>query len=190
MVSSTGNTGTAYSSYLAAAGCTLYAFLPRFSSAFKEADIAGFGQNVFRVDGDYPTDQRVARDNQRLMKLGNRFAYRANLLWARSRIADYKAAWFEVLAAESYRGAENHKQSGGFFHFAAHTFRHVGEYALAGKYYLESAREYEKSGDESNSLRACQRGIACFEQVCDNTDPVYGELTRIRDAMAAIKTSS
>ncbi len=60
VVSSTGNTATAYSCYLAAAGCTLYAFIPRFAPPFKVADIAAFGQHVYQIDGDYPTARAFA----------------------------------------------------------------------------------------------------------------------------------
>jgi len=96
VVSSTGNTGTAYSSYLAAAGCTLYAFLPRFASAFKEADIAGFGQNVFRVDGDYPTAQQVARE----------FAAEHGLVMAGGTFDPFRIEAKRTMAFEWYRQCE------------------------------------------------------------------------------------
>ena len=60
VVASTGNIGVAFARYLAASDCTLYAFIPQDSPPFKEAEIACFGQNVFRVMGDYATAQEMA----------------------------------------------------------------------------------------------------------------------------------
>ncbi|MFZ2643532.1 MAG: hypothetical protein WA117_21250 [Verrucomicrobiia bacterium] len=128
-------------------------------------------------------DARLARGNQKLLALGNRFAFRANLVWGRSRIDEYRAAWFNVLAAEAYREAQNHKQAGGFFHFAAHDFRGVGEYAIAGRYYCESAKEFKQGGDNRNAIRACQRGLACFHQVCDDLDPTFREMIRLKGSL-------
>ena len=60
VVASTGNTAAAMSRYLAAGDCTLYAFIPDDATSYKEADIACFGQNVFRVEGDYAAAKRMA----------------------------------------------------------------------------------------------------------------------------------
>lgn len=62
VVASTGNIGVAYSRYLAAADITLYVFIPINSARFKEAEIACFGQNVFRVKGDYTAAKKAAAD--------------------------------------------------------------------------------------------------------------------------------
>lgn len=62
VVCSTGNTGAAYASYLSRAGIALHAFLPESAPAMKEAEIGYFGQNVYRVMGDYATAKRVAED--------------------------------------------------------------------------------------------------------------------------------
>jgi threonine synthase len=62
VVCSTGNTGAAYASYLSRAGITLHAFLPESAPAMKEAEIGYFGQNVYRVLGDYAAAKRVAED--------------------------------------------------------------------------------------------------------------------------------
>ncbi len=59
-VASTGNIGVAYSRYLSAAGISLYAFIPSNSSKSQEAEIACFGQKVFRVDGDYQAAKDLA----------------------------------------------------------------------------------------------------------------------------------
>jgi threonine synthase len=59
-VASTGNIGVAYSRYLSAAGISLYAFIPSNSSKAQEAEIACFGQKVFRVDGDYQAAKDLA----------------------------------------------------------------------------------------------------------------------------------
>lgn len=104
-------------------------------------------------------------------------------MWGKSKIDEYKAAWFNVLAAEAYREARSCTQAGGYFHFAAHAFRGVGEYAIAGSCYCESAKQFKQAGDKKNALRACQRGIACFREVCDDSDPVYTELVQIRKDM-------
>lgn len=62
VVASTGNIAAAMSRYLGEMGCTLYAFVPAGSSLYKAADIACFGQNVFRVDGDYAATKKVATE--------------------------------------------------------------------------------------------------------------------------------
>jgi len=59
---STGNIGVAYSRYLSAAGISLYTFLPHNSSLAQEAEIACFGQKVFRVSGDYHTAKELAME--------------------------------------------------------------------------------------------------------------------------------
>jgi len=60
VVASTGNIAVAYSRYLNAAGVTLYAFIPENSSPVQEAEIACFGQRVFRVKGDYTLAKEFA----------------------------------------------------------------------------------------------------------------------------------
>ena len=62
VVASTGNVGVAFARYLAAAGITLYAFIPERSSRFHDADIGVFGQKVFRVRGDYAEAKRQAAE--------------------------------------------------------------------------------------------------------------------------------
>lgn len=57
---STGNIAVSYSRYLTAAGISLYAFIPENSSPAQEAEIACFGQQVFRVRGDYTRAKEVA----------------------------------------------------------------------------------------------------------------------------------
>ncbi|PIE86111.1 MAG: hypothetical protein CSA05_02180 [Bacteroidia bacterium] len=59
---STGNIGVAYSRYLAHAGINLYLFLPEISVKSQEAEIAAFGQNVFRTNGDYAYAKKMAKD--------------------------------------------------------------------------------------------------------------------------------
>ncbi len=60
VVASTGNIANAYAKYLAAAGITVYAFIPKISSLFMEAGIAAYGQKVCRVDGDYDAAKKMA----------------------------------------------------------------------------------------------------------------------------------
>jgi threonine synthase len=60
VVASTGNIGVSYSRYLSAAGITLYGFIPGNSSKSQEAEIGCFGQNVFRVKGDYTLAKELA----------------------------------------------------------------------------------------------------------------------------------
>lgn len=52
-VASTGNIGVAYARYLAEAGITLYAFLPKDSSLQHQSEILCFGQRVFKCSGNY-----------------------------------------------------------------------------------------------------------------------------------------
>lgn len=62
VVASTGNIATAYSKYLSAARIALYAFIPNNSSVLQEAHIGGYGQTVFRVDGDYEAAKIMAAE--------------------------------------------------------------------------------------------------------------------------------
>ena len=60
VAASTGNIGVAFARYLNAAGVGLYAFIPENSSPAQEAEIACFGQRVFRVKGDYTRAKEFA----------------------------------------------------------------------------------------------------------------------------------
>jgi len=62
VAASTGNIGVAFSRYLNAAGVSLYAFIPENSSRAQEAEIACFGQRVFRVKGDYTRAKEFAHE--------------------------------------------------------------------------------------------------------------------------------
>jgi threonine synthase len=62
VVASTGNIAVACSRYLNAAGVSLYAFIPGNSSPAQEAEIACFGQRVFRVKGDYTRTKEFAQE--------------------------------------------------------------------------------------------------------------------------------
>jgi len=60
VVASTGNIGVAFSRYLHEAGIHLHAFIPNNSPKAQEAEIACFGQQVFRVNGDYGKAKEMA----------------------------------------------------------------------------------------------------------------------------------
>ena len=62
VVASTGNIGVACARYLSDANITLYAFIPENSSRSQEAEIACFGQKVFRVKGDYSMAKQLAAE--------------------------------------------------------------------------------------------------------------------------------
>jgi len=70
VMASTGNMAVSYARYLAAADIHVYSFIPEISSPFQEAEIACFGQSVFRVAGDYADAKRMAAE----------FASRNNLM--------------------------------------------------------------------------------------------------------------
>lgn len=59
---STGNIGVAFARYLTAAGVNLYVFIPEDSPLTQEAEIACFGQKVFRVKGDYSKAKVIAEE--------------------------------------------------------------------------------------------------------------------------------
>ena len=60
VAASTGNIAVSYSRYLTAGGVSLYAFIPENSSPSQEAEIGCFGQQVFRVKGDYTKAKEMA----------------------------------------------------------------------------------------------------------------------------------
>jgi len=69
VAASTGNIAVAYARYLTAAGLSLYAFIPENSSPSQEAEIACFGQQVFRVKGDYARAKEVALEFSNKFKI-------------------------------------------------------------------------------------------------------------------------
>lgn len=62
VAASTGNIGVAYSRYLAAGGIDLSLFLPETSNKSQEAEISSFGQNVYRVNGDYAYAKKMGKE--------------------------------------------------------------------------------------------------------------------------------
>ena len=74
-IASTGNTATAYGKYLAMAGINAAIFMPDNSMAASQSEIASYGQQVYRVKGDYTYAKKVAADyaqkNNILISAGN-----------------------------------------------------------------------------------------------------------------------
>ncbi len=74
-VASTGNTATAYARYLAIAGVNCSTFIPQDALKASESIISAFGQQVFRVNGDYTKAKQVAAEYSKkyniLMSTGN-----------------------------------------------------------------------------------------------------------------------
>jgi threonine synthase len=61
-VASTGNTATAYGMYLSLADVNASIFIPNNALKASEAMISAYGQQVFRVNGDYAKAKAVAGD--------------------------------------------------------------------------------------------------------------------------------
>ncbi len=59
-VASTGNTATSYATYLSLAGVNCSVFLPENALKASEAFISAYGQQVFRVKGDYTRTKVIA----------------------------------------------------------------------------------------------------------------------------------
>ncbi len=62
VVASTGNIGVAFSRYLKEARISLTAFIPNTSPRAQQAEMACFGQQVYRVDGDYHMAKSFAEE--------------------------------------------------------------------------------------------------------------------------------
>jgi len=62
VMASTGNMAVAQARYLAAADIDVYSFIPEISTPFQEAEIACFGQTVYRVAGDYANAKKMAAE--------------------------------------------------------------------------------------------------------------------------------
>ncbi len=60
VVVSTGNTATAFSHYMAAAGISVSVFIPQDALMQNETEIGSYGQRVFRVLGDYSKAKEIA----------------------------------------------------------------------------------------------------------------------------------
>lgn len=61
-IASTGNTATAYGKYLAKAGIPAAIFMPNNAVEASQAEISSYGQQVYRVNGDYTYAKKVAAD--------------------------------------------------------------------------------------------------------------------------------
>ena len=61
-IASTGNTATAYGKYLAMAGVNAAIFMPENAEKLSQAEIASYGQQVYRVMGDYSSAKKMAAD--------------------------------------------------------------------------------------------------------------------------------
>ncbi|MDR0368631.1 MAG: pyridoxal-phosphate dependent enzyme [Bacteroidales bacterium] len=61
-IASTGNTATAYGKYLAIAGVNAAIFMPDNSVEASQAEISSYGQQVYRVRGDYTFAKKIASD--------------------------------------------------------------------------------------------------------------------------------
>ena len=61
-IASTGNTATAYGKYLAMAGVNAAIFMPENAEQLSQAEIASYGQQVYRVKGDYSYAKKLAAD--------------------------------------------------------------------------------------------------------------------------------
>jgi threonine synthase len=61
-IASTGNTATAYGKYLSLAGIPAAIFMPGNAEASSQSEIASYGQQVYRVQGDYAYAKQVAAD--------------------------------------------------------------------------------------------------------------------------------
>lgn len=74
-VASTGNTATAYARYLSIAGINCSIFIPDNALKASEAVISAFGQQVFRVNGDYAKAKEIAAEYSKkhniLISIGN-----------------------------------------------------------------------------------------------------------------------
>jgi len=74
-VASTGNTATAYARYLSIAGVNCSVFIPDNALKASEAVISAFGQQVFRVNGDYTKAKEIAAEYSKkhniLISIGN-----------------------------------------------------------------------------------------------------------------------
>jgi threonine synthase len=74
-IASTGNTATAYGKYLAMAGVNAAIFMPENAEQLSQAEIASYGQQVYRVQGDYSYAKKLAADysqqNKVLISAGN-----------------------------------------------------------------------------------------------------------------------
>jgi threonine synthase len=61
-VASTGNIASAFSHYLALADINLSVFMPNDALKANESEVSAYGQQVFRVNGDYAAAKKVAAD--------------------------------------------------------------------------------------------------------------------------------
>ena len=74
-VASTGNTATSYATYLSLAGVNCSVFIPKNAIKASEAFVSAYGQQVFRVNGDYTQTKVIAagysKTHNILMSNGN-----------------------------------------------------------------------------------------------------------------------
>ena len=74
-IASTGNTATAYGKYLAKANVNAAIFMPENAETLSMAEIASYGQQVYKVTGDYSYAKKIAAEysqqNKVLISAGN-----------------------------------------------------------------------------------------------------------------------
>ena len=68
-IASTGNTATAYGRYLAKAGVNAAIFMPENAEPFSMAEIASYGQQVYKVTGDYAYAKKIAAEYSQAHKV-------------------------------------------------------------------------------------------------------------------------
>ena len=91
-----------------------------------------------------------------------RYVFRSDLAWGRNIVQRYKSAWFNVLAGEFFELAEDFQAAGAQFHFAGHTFRGLGNYRQAAKFYCKSTTCFKEARNFDMAIRACRRAIAVY----------------------------
>lgn len=102
----------------------------------REKEKSQYTLNLFDVGYNSSSSEKIST-----LALG--FAAIAKSLWgSASLVGQYKSAWYYVLAAELRKKELTSKDDNiaNWFHFAAHTFRSLGEYQLAQIYYKESSQ--------------------------------------------------
>ncbi len=93
---------------------------------------------------------------------------KADQLWSSGKRSDrYRSAYSYALAAYANVRIRRWSDAGRLYHFAAHEFRELGEYELAGICYKWAGDLYQKNSKYIHARRAYRRARKAFSRVGD-----------------------
>ncbi|MBQ8480858.1 MAG: hypothetical protein IJ503_10815 [Akkermansia sp.] len=121
--------------------------------------------NTLRQPQTERGDDQYAKEICR--KYMQRATFLANYHWGRDSIIDqYRNAYYNCLIAEIAEVLEHYEEASNRHHYAAHTFRQLGELYRSYEYYLKSAN-INGYKNTKFKIRSLQRAVAVAREMAD-----------------------